>query len=496
MSTPRHEELSLQLPTRRDLVRPLFLYYRAASMTFVLVLVLTVTAVALQPRMYTAEMKILVRRERVDPIMTSDPRVLSLAPGEVSEAELYSEVELLQSRDLLERVVLDTGLHRKGGSPGQAAGIAANPSSRAVARAIGALRAHLHVQPLRKTRLISVTYRAAEAQLAARVLDRLASLYLEKHLEVHRPEGAHRFFTQQAEWLQQELRSAGGRLHAFTEREQVISAAAEKDSTLQRLSEFEAGLEQTQAAIADASRRLGSIQAEAASTPNRQVTAIRNAANVERVRELKSEILQREITRNDMLQKFTPQYPPVMRLEEELSQLRAALTSAEHAPLRDETTDQNPTHQWLRNEAARVRTEHDALLARASATRHTIADYRERARRLEALDIEQQELLRAVKTAEENYSLYRRKQEEARISDALDRRRIANVAVAEAPAVPQAPGASRRGMFLLGGGVMALVLSVGITYLLHAFNPRFRTPDEVIQVLDVPVLAALPAPAE
>ena len=38
MNTPRHEELTLQLPTRRDIVRPLFRYYRAASTMFVLVL--------------------------------------------------------------------------------------------------------------------------------------------------------------------------------------------------------------------------------------------------------------------------------------------------------------------------------------------------------------------------------------------------------------------------------------------------------------------------
>jgi uncharacterized protein involved in exopolysaccharide biosynthesis len=352
------------------------------------------------------------------------------------------------------------------------------------------------VEPLRKTRLISVTYRAADAQHAARVLDRLAARYLEKHLEVHRPEGAHEFFTEQANRLQQELRAAEERLHAFSEREQVVSASAEKESALRQLSQFEAELEETEAAIADAGRRLTSVAAEAVSTPKRQVTAIRNAANVELVRGLKSEILQREITRNEMLQKFTPAYPPLMRLEEELSQLRAALSSAEQAPLRDETTDQNPTHQWLRNEAARVRTERDALVARAEAIRGTIAEYRERTRRLEAADLEQQELLRAMKTAEETYSLYRRKQEETRISDALDRTRIANVAIAEAPAVPQAPSASRRGVLLMGGGVMAIVLGIGIAYLLHAFNPCFRTPDEVCQVLDVPVLAALPAPAE
>ena len=39
----------------------------------------------------------------------------------------------------------------------------------------------------------------------------------------------------------------------------------------------------------------------------------------------------------------------------------------------------------------------------------------------------------------------------------------------------------------------SIVLSLAVAYLLQALDPRFRTPDEVYRVLDVPVLAALPA---
>jgi uncharacterized protein involved in exopolysaccharide biosynthesis len=492
----RHDELSLQLPTRRDLVRPLFQYSGAVAGTFVCVVALTIAVVALQPRLFTAEMKILVKRERVDTVMTLDPRVTSVPPVDDSETELYSEIELLRSRDLLERVVVDTGLHVQRQAAETPAGGAAASLPRRVAGAVRLLRANLTVEPVRRTRFISVSYRDPDARMAVRVLDRLAARYLEKHLEVHRAAGAYDFFTDQALRLQQELRSAEQRLTAFTEHEDVVSAAAEKTATLHSLGEFQMQLEQAQAAKADADRRLLSIEAESAATPARHVTAVRDTANVDLVRELRAGILQREITLHDMLQKFTPTYPPVVRLEEELDQLRAALSSAQEAPLRDETTDQNPTYQWLRNEAARVRTERDALVARAAAIQRTIDAFRQRARRLESAGLQQQDLLLALKTAEENYSLYRRKQEEARISDALDRTRITNVVLAEPPVVPLSATRSRRGTIVMAGGLLAVVLSLGVAYVSHAFNPRFRSPDEVCQVLDVPVLAALPAAAE
>jgi len=493
--TTRQPPLNVELPTLRDVVRPIFRYRHVVVFTFILGLTLTAIAVAFAPRVYSAEMKILIKRERLDQIMTSDAQTpSSSAPHEVSESELYSEVELIQSRDLLEGVVRAVGLSPNGerARHGDASAVS---SPRALARAVGSLRARLNVQPLRKTTLIRVTYQSRDPRLAAETLEQLAALYLEKHLAVHRPEGAHQFFTDQAERLREELRAAEARLREFTAREQVVSARAEKDTTLQTLSQFEAQLAQTEAAIREATRRLGSVQTALTTTPDRHVTQIRDAGNIEFVRGLKSQILQLEVKRNEMLQKFAPQYPPVMRLEEELGQLRDALASAERTPLRDETTDENPTYQWLLNEAARVRTEHDALIARAAAMRRMVSDYRERAHRLDGQSIEQQNLLRAVKSAEENLLLYRRKQEETRISDALDRTRIANVAVAEAPTVPQSPLPRHRRLIVLGGGLLALVSSLGVAFLLHALNPYFRTSDEVSRALDVPVLASLPATA-
>ena len=62
-------------------------------------------------------MKILVRRGRVDPIVTSQQNApAQVVQEEVTESELNSEVELLNSQDLLRRVVLATGLQRQQGS--------------------------------------------------------------------------------------------------------------------------------------------------------------------------------------------------------------------------------------------------------------------------------------------------------------------------------------------------------------------------------------------
>jgi uncharacterized protein involved in exopolysaccharide biosynthesis len=481
-------EPTLQLPTLRQLVIPLFRHRTAVLVTFAVLAAAVVLVMVLLPRVYQAEMKLLVNRERVDTIMTSNAQSQGTVPAEISEGELYGEVELIQSREVLERVVTAIGLDRF--LPER---FASEPAQARMAAAVEAVRDDLTVDPIRKTTMSRVAYKSQDPQLAARVLKELATVYLEKHLAVRRPAGAYDFFTQQTQRYTEELDTAQRAQAAFAQRERVVAPTTEKEIMLRKQNEFESDLDRTEATIADLTRRLDEIERQIRTTPNRQVTQVRDVGNIEMLRGLKNDILKLEIERSDMLTKFTSAYPPLVRLEERLAQLREAQAGAEQTPLRDETTDQNPTWQWLRNEAARVRTERAALTAKAAALRRTVTDYGTRAARLDRQSVDEAELQRAVKVAEENQTLYRRKQEEARVSDALDRTRIANVAVAESPVAPQTPNGSRRGLLFVVGMLLAAALSVCMAHLLEVLAPAFHTGDEVTRLLDIPVLATTPS---
>lgn len=475
-ASPRVRALS-----RRDVVRPLFRYRRFALRLFLALAALSVAAALAWPTRYVSEMKILVKRDRAEPMLTPDRDAPLTASREVSDNDIYSEVALLKSRDLLKDVARASGLVPKG----------AQADAVTLARAVGALDAHLDIAPIRRTALIDVAYQSDDPRQAAQVLEALSRLYLEKHLAVHSTPGAHDFFTQQAERLRKELEAAEARLADFGREHHVVAAESERDSTLQRLAEFQANLETLHAQIADADRRLAALRGELTTTPQRLTTLQRRQDNGELLRDLTAKVLDLEIKRTEMLRKFTPEYPPVVQLEQQLAQARATLAAAQQSPIKDESTDQNPTHQWLRNEVARVTAERQALQARVAATATTIREYQGRARLLDDQGTQQQDLQRAVKSVQENYLLYQRKAEETRIADALDQRRIANVTVVERPNVPTRPTTSRI-VILLAGLAFAFAASVAATLLLHRADPRFRSRTEVEAVLELPVLAALP----
>jgi uncharacterized protein involved in exopolysaccharide biosynthesis len=271
----------------------------------------------------------------------------------------------------------------------------------------------------------------------------------------------------------------------------VVSAQYERDLTLQKASDEEASLAQTQAAIAESEQRIKTLQQQTALIPPRLTTQLRTSDNPQLFQQLKSTLLTLELKRSELLSKFEPTYPLVLEVEKQIHETQAMIASEKDAPVRDETTDQNPNYEWVKAELTKARTELSGLKAKAEADQAALAKYRDNARSLQEATIVQQDLLRTAKTEEDNYLLYRRKEEEARISDALDARGILNVAITDPATVPALPERSSLyyGMLCV---FLAFAGSLGLTIAGDFFDPSLRTPQDVSNLLDLPVLASIP----
>jgi uncharacterized protein involved in exopolysaccharide biosynthesis len=445
---------------------------------------------ALAPPTYQANTKILVKRDRLDPLVSADssspmPQIAT----DVTEMELNSEIELIKSRDLLEKVVLACGLEntatrfwpyasRRAGDPND------------LAAALRNLQAALKVELVSKTNLISITYEAANPHQAAQVLNTLVSLYMEKHMAVHQPAGTFEFFQKQTQQYAQGLALAESHLVEFSRTQGVVSPEQQKVATLQKLSEFQAELKQTQASLAETVERIGNLETQSRTLPPRMTTAVRMSDNPQLMGQLKSTLLSLELKRTELLEKFEPTYRLVVEQDTQIAQTRAAIEAAEKSQLREETTDRNPIYQWVDSELAKARSDLAAGQARAEALGRSVRSYEEQASSFDQKEVVEQGLLRDEKAQEANYLLYQRKQEEARISNALDRSRIVNVAVAEEARVPAVPSRSRPST-LLAGLLAAIAASIAAAAAAEYLNPSLKTSDDVKIFLNVPVLASV-----
>jgi uncharacterized protein involved in exopolysaccharide biosynthesis len=80
-------------------------------------------------------------------------------------------------------------------------------------------------------------------------------------------------------------------------------------------------------------------------------------------------------------------------------------------------------------------------------------------------------LVRHVKELEDNYQLYEKKREEARIAQSLDKQRITNVAVIEQPSIPVLPASPRIELDLFLALILSAFASAAIVLVLEYFQP-------------------------
>jgi len=343
--------------TLRDFASVVFRHRQLIVLTFLGIFISATIAALMQPSQYEAGIKVLLTRGRADPLVTTEqtdlPRSLSTI---VTEADVNSEVELIKSRDLLEKVVVASGLGQlprnktwwdglfpsftktTGAMPNEAQDKKGDSSGGA-----GALLARLNVEPVIKSNIITVTYKAPDPQMAARVVNALADLYLDKHLEVHRASGTLQFFQQETERYRKGLANVEAQMSGFGQAEGVASAQLEKEITLRALSEFEAKYKDSKAAIAETEERIRGLESELAATPPRLISTVRTSTSREVVQSLKSTLLTLELKRTEMLGKYDPSYRAVQEIEKQIAQTRAALVLEEKPSQQEESTDRNPT---------------------------------------------------------------------------------------------------------------------------------------------------------
>lgn len=486
--------LPVVAPSLRDLIAVPFRRRRLTLACLVGCVLLAIVAAIVLPH-YQAVAKILLKRTRVDPVLSPSPEMTNAVASQpiVTDEDMRSEIELMNSSDVLSKVVRD--LHMAdAGTPSlwdRLTGKEVPTESDRVAAATIKMRNDLSISPAKGSYVIDIMYRSKDRTQAQAVLKKLLDVYLDKHTSVHRPSGEYEFFNQQAEQYRKGLQEAEDKLKGFSADHGVVAPSMARDLTVQKLAEFRSTLEQTRAAVAETEHRIQDLKAQASSTPERVTTQVRKSDNAQLAQQLKGTLLTLELKRAELLMKFQPTYRPVQEVEKQIADTKAAIQKEATNPLRDETTDLNQTHELLRTERAKAEADLAAYNARLAATKSIVKSYENRAETLDNQNLVQADLLRNLKTQEDNYLLYLRKSEEARITDALDAKRMVNVAVVQQPEVP--PVTSHPGWFygfltLCVTGIGSLVVLGGSEY----FDSVLHTPKQVEAYIDVPVLASLP----
>ena len=170
----------------------------------------------------------------------------------------------------------------------------------------------------------------------------------------------------------------------------------------------------------------------------------------------------------------------VLEVERQIADTTAALEDALKQVSTEKQTDVNPLRESAEKELLTTKVALAGLEARRASLAAVVSGYDDKLHSLAGAKIEHDQRLRRVKENEDNYLLYEKKREEARIAESLDHERITNVAIIEAPVTPVQPsGPHVKRDVLLSGLCAALlgftsVLGLEVRALKSGMQPRAR----------------------
>jgi uncharacterized protein involved in exopolysaccharide biosynthesis len=494
--TNRRDRSPQDMPevTLRDMLAPLFRHRRIVILSFCSVFAVGILlAWAWAARYYVSNMQIVVEQDRSDPTVTSAQNG-AVASKPITTDQVSSEVALLQGNDMLRTIADTCGLVENKWSPFDmfASGDPAKKRAVQVEAAARHLAKKLDVEAQKTSDVIDVKYgRMGDPETPACVLQTLSKLYLEKHLQLSRPAGSSDFFTEETEKYRQALADSEARLADFSRTAGVAAPDILRTDMAQQVAASQAALYQAKQAIAADQKRIENIDQQMVKTPPRSSTTESSMASNLLMQNLQATLLAGEIKRSQLMMKYDPDYPMVKEVDEEIAETKEAIANAEKATYVNQTTDRDPTYEFLREDKAKTEADLASEKATAASLLDSIQGMQAKMVTLDADAVKQAALLREAKADEGNYLLYLGKREQERTSDALDKKNIANVAIAVPAVVPVLPAHSPWLVMFLGF-FAAIVIGFGAAYLAEYLDPSFRTPDEVMNILKMPVLASMP----
>lgn len=464
----------------REMTDILFRQAPLITMALAAIVGFAVAYVLLSPSRYRSQMTLLVQAQRTALGLGSD-NARSGPPGmEVTDSQLATVMQLLSSSEILGQVVDKCGLAEgRNGSPVELR-----------ARTRAKLAKSIKITPAGKADLITVSYVGYSPDQAAGVLQTLVNVYLDQHLKIHEASGNYQFFRSQADYFQDEWHQAQARMAVFQHQTNVIALDEQKDLGIRKLNDIETSLRETQSALSEAAHREEALVAQLSAATPRIKTQERTVPNQYAAERLNTMIVELTNRRTELLTKFRPDNRLIQEVDQQIAQTQSALKQATDSQAKEEASDVNPVRQTLESQLLEVRATKAGLQGRTETLSGQLARFGKRIGQLGDETENYEQLTRQIKEAEANYLLFSRQSEEARISDEMDQKRMANVMVVDGPERPVF-AESKLSLNVVFGLLSGLILVIVLAFVRGIRRTQVFTPWELEGVVGVPVLGTV-----
>ncbi|MCC6502871.1 MAG: hypothetical protein IT362_07030 [Deltaproteobacteria bacterium] len=342
----------------------------------------------------------------------------------------------------------------------------------------------------------SVSYIGTNPEVTMHVTNTLASLFIEENLKSREQyaEGASDFISTELENAKAELEAQEAALRNFKERN-MGSLPQQLDANLRTLDRLQSDLQSVKNEIKSTEERKMMFEAQLGRVTS---TGARGAVSVIGVPvsplQVELENLQREL--GSLLSRYKENYPDVIITKNKIADIKAQLASQRRAaaePRQEAQQAPDDVNPEVYNELMLLKSRLETLNNRSSEIRKQIQQFERRVETTPASEQRFTDLRRDYDISLANYQALLEKKMNAKLSENLEKRQKGErFKVIDSANLPEKPFKPNKPVIALTGTALGVGLGMGIILIIELFNPAFRTKEELIEELKLPVLATVP----
>ncbi|MDB5963542.1 MAG: lipopolysaccharide biosynthesis [Polaromonas sp.] len=429
--------------------------YRVALLVLLCVVLAAVAVSVVLPKKYIAQTAVLVDVRSPDPVAGA-----GVIQGMVAPSYMATQVDIIQGERVAERVVKMLKMDQGPGVREQWLE-ATDGRGSMDAWLAGSLQRKLDVRPARESNVINISYSGSDPDAAASIANAFAQAYLDINLAL-KTEPARLYaewFDDQTKASRAKLEEAQARLSDYQQKAGIVTSDERLDYETARLGEISSQLTRVQGETT-----------ESQSKRNGRGDTVAEVMQSPLINGLKADIARLEARVQETSVNLGPNHPARQRAESELASLRNRLA-------RESGQISNSIET-----SYRVSKDRERELQAAVGAQRT---------RVMALNKQRDEMnvyRRDVESAQKAYDAVSQSASQSRLQSLSNQTNVVRLNTATPPLAPASP----KPLFnLLVAAFAGTLLGIATALLLEFRNRRVRSADDLVQILDLPVLASI-----
>ncbi|MDQ3010209.1 MAG: polysaccharide biosynthesis tyrosine autokinase, partial [Acidobacteriota bacterium] len=333
---------------------------------------------------------------------------------------------------------------------------------------IDTLLGNVEVRPVRETRLIEIRYRHRNKDLARRIADTWAEAFIKNSLDERYDTNkeAAAYLDKSIAGYKLKLKEAEERLQNYLRDHQVLDFGQKDGTTTTRLAELNHILLQ-----AETERKNGQISYEL----SRSVSDVSTLPEVQRdpiVQELNIKITELRQQRERLMVEFTPEWPDVKKVTQQLQQLEGELRASQQRIL------------------STIENQYRSAVQREDSLRKSFAQQRAETIQQNQGAIEAKLLQSEADSNRHLLDSLLQSQKGVEVSAAGLMK--SNIRIAELSPTPREAVGPKRMQNILLSALLSLIVGVGLVLFLDYLNNRIESVEDIDRYLHLPALGVIP----